>query len=102
MHLRSWLATVEPFGKGDALLIIITQRFVKGVNLRVIGTNHQLQLGDAARAEPILSGVHDVAAIALEAVIGIDSDVIDPATVTVMSDEHRSHQRVLTAAEQDG
>src|SRR6185312_15316682 len=100
-RLRRGLAAVEPFGESDALLVVIAERLVEGMDLGVVAADHQLQLGDAARAKPVFRRGHDLAAIILAAMVGIDADVIDPAAVTVMADQHGRHQRAVVAAEQD-
>src|SRR5581483_4921148 len=100
-RLRRGIATVEPFGEGRALLVVIAERPIKHVNPGVVAAHHQLQFHDAARAKPILRCGHDLAAVILQTVVGIDADVIDPAAVAVMTDQHRGDQRAVVAAEQD-
>src|SRR5690242_20473057 len=70
-------AAVEPLGEYDAILLEITDRLIERVNLGVVAAHHQLQLFDAAGAQPVFRRIHDGAAMALEALIGVDSDVID-------------------------
>src|ERR1700694_2024989 len=76
-------AASEPFGKHHALLIVVAERLVEGMDLGVVAPDHELELFDAARTEPILRCGHDQPAVALQAMIGIDGDVIDPAAMAV-------------------
>src|SRR5262249_23444267 len=72
------------------------------MNLGVVGTDHELKLLDATWSEPVFCRRHDLATKPFEAAIRIDADVIDPAAMAVMADQHRGHQRAVMTAEQNG
>src|SRR5665213_2676112 len=99
-RLRCRIAAVEPFGEHHALLVVIAERPVEGVYPGVVAADHELELFDAARPQPVFRRRHDLAAVTFEAMIGIDGDVIDPAAMAVMADQHRGDQGTVMPAQQ--
>src|SRR6185437_9572834 len=97
---RRGRAAVEPFGEDDTFLLEIAQGLIEVFHHAVVGADQELQLLDAALAQPIFGGVHHGAAISFAAAIRIDGEVIDPAAMTVMPDEHRSGDRAIIAPDQ--
>src|SRR6266566_7296126 len=98
---RRRFAAVEPFGECHALLVVVAELLVEGMDLRVVVPHHELKLHNAARPEPVFRGRHDRTAIALVAMVGIDGNVIDPAAMTIMADQHRRDGNAPIAAQQD-
>src|SRR5207302_9658513 len=92
LRLRGSLAAVEPFGKHHALLIVVAQRLIEGMDLGVIFPDHQLKFLNTASAEPVVRRGHDHATVAFVAMIGIDRDVIDPAAMAIMTNQRRRHE----------
>ena len=96
---RLWrrFAAVEPLCKHDAVLLEIAERPIKCMDLGVVATDHQLQFLDTACAQPVFCRYHNGAAVTLETVVRIDGDVIDPAAMTVMADQHGCDESIAIA-----
>src|SRR6266567_3457486 len=70
------------------------------MDLGVIAADHELELFDAARTQPIFRSTHDLSPVALEAMVRVDGHVIDPAAMAVMADQHRGGEGAVGSAQQ--
>src|SRR6266567_740232 len=70
------------------------------MDLGVIAADHELELFDAARTQPIFRSTHDLSPVALEAMVRVDGNVIDPAAMAVMADQHRGDEGAVGSAQQ--
>src|SRR4051812_31475407 len=88
---RLWggLAAVEPFGEGYGLLVVITNRLVESMDLRIVFANHKLKFQYPAGPKPLFGGIHDGPAKALVARLRIDRDVIDPTAMAIVAGHDR-------------
>ena len=91
---------IEPVRHNDTWFCLIVDGLVKAICRPVVGADHQLHLGRALLAQPILGVANDFSAETLMPARFRHREVMEPATVAVIADHHTCGNAIAVFADE--
>lgn len=84
---------IQSLAQRNTFLIGISEVFIEADGGSVFVPYEQIEFPNALLSQPVFRGSHDLLTEALAAVFGMDGNIIDRPSVTIMTDHCRGDQR---------
>ena len=92
---------MESFPHGEDIVDLVADGFIEVDDGLVCGSDLQIDFGYAEVVEKLFDFLHECACVSLALVIGVDGEVVDPATVTIVAGHDGGNDLVIEFADEE-